>query len=398
MPTRSRTHHARHHSVSSTAASERLGAKTKGKTTTSGLARTASSRAASSSAGNASSRETTHAGEGTERSSGQLRDRPVAEPVAKQARKPAFTTLQQHYTPKKRAGSSKRGVVASVSGTAAGDSNVCSASASTSTSVAVTPATSDLRSQQATLLQLHLLHSSATPTFVQWRRSAERSLRRKFEDVVAEYEVARESERAVREVGNLVALREWGGGGGGGGVEGVLEKVVVLGNVVQELGGLVGWGDEEEEGEGRGEGRYQRLVGGFEGWIREVKDVRDRRRRGAGDDGDEGEEDVECIEDLGDAWKSEHAAMTRKVAGLRRDLVGIGMPREGASDVAGLVRLCGMLTDGVLEELRVMREVEGCVVEAEREWVDEKLRGLGDIKVREGEGEEEEDVGGGWGC
>ncbi|EON63256.1 hypothetical protein W97_02483 [Coniosporium apollinis CBS 100218] len=272
--------------------------------------------------------------------------------------RPAFSTLQQHYSPKKST-APKPPIPASTTHTAS--------SASISTAANDTASSTPVLRLQAELLQLHLLHASSANILQQWSQSAERALQSRFNAVGGQWKRMRQREREVTEQTNLHALLEWGKSGTASFGGGLGENVAVLGGVLQELWVLT------EGSDGGGGGRYVRLVGGFESWLAWVQEIWEGRGKG-GDEGESGVELVDAVANgLGDAWKEENRALERKLGMLQREMEGLTDPAEG-SDAARVVRNFRSLLQGCLEELKVMRDVEAEVVVREKGWVEQQLQ------------------------
>ncbi|KAF3049149.1 hypothetical protein E8E11_006280 [Didymella keratinophila] len=250
--------------------------------------------------------------------------------------RPAFSTLQQHFTPRK-------------TGKAPTSTFLHPAPAPTSNSLPT-----ELVSLQMDLLQLHLLHSNATEVSKQWEASAQRKLRTKFNQVSSMYRVMLEHERSGREQKNLQALLEWTGGKGS---SSLMQHIQVLSGPLHELPSLVQTG-----------GRFQRHAAAFEQWASWAREVRAARH-------DHIEGGMSSIEGLGDAWKVENAALMRKLTSFARDLSDLAQPAAGSS-IASIVSCCESLLDGLLEELRIIQTIEQDVVNKEKEWVESRLQGI----------------------
>lgn len=255
--------------------------------------------------------------------------------------RPAFSTLQQHFTPKK------------------------AVKALTSTFInppAQDPAASgtvsaDVIRLQAELLQLHLLHESSAQTSRQWELSAKRKLHQKFDEVASMYQMMRDNERQIREQVNLRALQDWNNGDAS---FGLAENIQLLSAPLHELPALVDPG-----------GRYMRLIDDFEEWMNWVSQVWEKRERRL----QEGGRDLDSAEGLGDAWKAENAALTRKLTVFSRDLETLAEPAAGSS-VAAMMSCCRQLLRGMLQELQTMQSIETEVVSREREWIEGGLAAL----------------------
>ncbi|KAG6247704.1 hypothetical protein E4U49_000295, partial [Claviceps purpurea] len=152
--------------------------------------------------------------------------------------RPAFSTLQQHYSPAKtQAPKPLTSAILAPPSPSKLPANI-----------AASAATSKL---QAELLQLHLLHRDAGAVYAEWQASAESTLRDRFHDLKVRSGEVAERERCVLEGENMLALRQWARGGGKGrDLEG---RIQVLDEVVTSL-----WVLSEPAG------RYARLVRRFE--------------------------------------------------------------------------------------------------------------------------------------
>ena len=272
--------------------------------------------------------------EGLLGSQSKRRDVVLEEP--KKTSRPAFSTLQQHFTPRKTGKAATAMFLNPPPG---------------SVSHSLVP---EITSLQSELLQLHLLHQSSAQTSKRWELSTRRSLHMKFEEVASLYQVMLENERAGQEQKNLQSLLDWSAGGS---LTGLVEHVQILSEPLYELPSLV------EPG-----GRLQRLVGEFEQWISWVQEIRSARQDQGGD-----KDAFGTIEGLGEPWKAENAALTRKLTLLSRDLGRLAQPAPGSS-IACIVEACASILLGILEELHMMLKIEAEVVVEEQSWVEARLR------------------------
>ncbi|KAH0538665.1 hypothetical protein FGG08_004740 [Glutinoglossum americanum] len=257
--------------------------------------------------------------------------------VAEQ-KKPAFSTLQQHFTPKKALK-----VPTSFNLTTAGkqpNSELISAETARS---------------QTELLQLHILHQSSTKVSHAWRQSAETKLRKRFEDVAQRYRKMAVLERKTQAQLNLCALKEFAHEGGAGQVLG--ERIQVLGSVIPEIVNATGAG-----------GKYIRLARGFERWIEWVEQIWEARDCDGKAFNSRGE--LEFVECLGDGWRDEITSLSRKLGLWLQDLDNMGSSPAGSS-LALVVAHCRCLTEGMLQELEMMRGMECEIVARESRWVSE---------------------------
>ncbi|KAF2034354.1 hypothetical protein EK21DRAFT_56635 [Setomelanomma holmii] len=252
--------------------------------------------------------------------------------------RPAFSTLQQHFTPRK------------------------TGKAPTSTFLHPAPVPDarslppEIISLQSVLLQLHLLHTKSAEVSRRWQVSAKRSLHKKFEEVASLHQAMLDYERAGQEQKNLQALLEWTAGTSS---TKLIEYIKVLSGPLHELPVLV------EPG-----GRFQRLIDDFENWILRVEKTWSARlSTSIGHDG------PESIESLGDSWKAENTALIRKVISYSRELEHAGQPASESS-IACIIATCKTLLKGLSDELNIMQEIEAEVAIREKEWVAARFQAI----------------------
>ncbi|KAI8937519.1 hypothetical protein NX059_005237 [Plenodomus lindquistii] len=254
----------------------------------------------------------------------------------KKTSRPAFSTLQQHFTPRK------------------------TGKAPTATFLHPVPLTGpqtlppEISNLQTELLQLHLLHQSCDDVHKQWELSAKKIFRTRFEEVASLHQTMLEHERAGQEQKNLQSLIEWSSGSSS---MGLAEHVQALSEPLHELPSLV------EPG-----GRLQKLVSEFEHWNSWVQEVRRARQDASGSMAG-----LRTIEGLGDSWKAESAALVRKLTSFLRALDSLDVPAAGSSLLL-IVDSCKALLGGILEELHVMQTLEADLVTKERFWVEDRLK------------------------
>ncbi|KAK8160696.1 hypothetical protein BKA80DRAFT_275759 [Phyllosticta citrichinensis] len=262
---------------------------------------------------------------------------PAIERDPAQSMKPTFSTLQQHYSPKKTTEPRKP------------TSEILKASAKSSPDENMSV---DVMAMQTELLQLHTLREASIKTQAQWATSAERSLRIQFYEVATAYHSMRKNEGEVQELVNLQALQEWSSGSAN---LGLAENVQLLGPVLNELRALTDSG-----------GRYTRLVQEFELWVANVEAVWSQR---------EAKQSFEVADGLGEEWKSEVNSLIRKVSLLARETERIVEPRSGSS-IAAMVNQCRSLVKGMTKELQTMRRVEIDVAKREAQHVETGLENI----------------------
>ncbi|KIW08869.1 uncharacterized protein PV09_00793 [Verruconis gallopava] len=262
----------------------------------------------------------------------------ISEGSESRLQRPAFSTLQQHYSPKKN-----------LAPKPASSTLIHPQPSETSSS----PLTLDIQLLQTRLLQLSILHRQAEPALQAWSASAKRKLKHKFTDVAAECEVVQQKEKEWQRQKNVAALKEWSNGDLGL----LAENVATLSNVINEIMHLI-----------EGGGRVQQTLDVFEAWITWVEAIynnRDQHRQAQS----------EFITGLGDGWRNEIAALLRKLAGLVRQLDGLGSGQESSS-LNGMLNGLRMLTRGIIEELKALEALESAVVRREGKWVDKQIEGL----------------------
>ncbi|KAM0148279.1 hypothetical protein ACHAQE_006642 [Botrytis cinerea] len=268
-----------------------------------------------------------------------VRARPQSLYADSSIRKPAFSTLQQHFSPAKNVGSKPH----TASFLAAPTPSKLPAN------IAITAETAKLQNE---LLQLHLLHRDAELVNRQWKASAKKKLGAKFQSVVKRHDelVRLEVEEAGRI--NAAAFKEWEDiGTPGWGLE---EKIQLLDEVLNEAWNL-----------GEPGGKYARLVRKFEKWVIRCEEIlRDRDHDQMLDE----EEEIVFIEELDLAWKDECLVLNRKLAGWRDALEDLGS-LEKESTMASVVGGLRALVGGMLLEMQTMAQIESDAMALEQEWI-----------------------------
>lgn len=261
----------------------------------------------------------------------------------KKAGRPAFSTLQQHFTPRKNG------------------------KAPTSTFIhAPEPVNHILPPEiiavQSELLQLHLLHEPSALVMNQWEKSAQKAFRIKFDEVASLNQTMQEMERFGQEQKNILALREWNGSNAR---SGLVAHIQALSAPLHELPSLLDPG-----------GRFSHLVQAFGKWISCADQVWSERDSPSGCGSS-----TQSLAGLGDTWREEHAVMTRKLTLFSRQLESLP-PTVPGSSIAYIVTRCQDLVEGLLSELQVMQAAEAAIVSREEHWVERRLRTIAnDIDV-----------------
>ncbi|ETS80601.1 hypothetical protein PFICI_08130 [Pestalotiopsis fici W106-1] len=265
------------------------------------------------------------------------------------SRRPTFDTNQQYYSPLK---SHAPKPLTSTFLAPPSPSKLPS-------NVAISAETSRLQTE---LLQLSLLHREAGAVTRQWHESARRKLGRRFKAAAAEHESICAQERDGVEARNVAALLRWGSQDGGR--LGLEEKLQALDQILDEV-----WALTESEG------RYGRVVEGFEAWAGRMADIMAKRRSGRADDLVRGDE-VLFVSDLDTRWKDECAGHVRKLEAWCLMLNEIGpAPDEPSeqgprSSLSRILEGCTSLVVDMLAELEVMLGIERDARRSEDDWIE----------------------------
>ncbi|ATY65410.1 hypothetical protein A9K55_002019 [Cordyceps militaris] len=291
--------------------------------------------------------------------------------------RPAFTTLQQRFSPAKT--SSPKPATASFT-----QPPRPASPSKLPANVAVAAETARL---QTTLLQLHLLHQAAGPAETRWRASAQATLGARFRGVRDNHRALVDREAAAIEADNLAALHRWAGVGAT-----LDEKVRALDAAVSGV-----WGMSEPGG------KYARAVRKFERWVERVMDLEEARENGtlgcllatSGGRGSTGGsvEDALFVPELDPAWADDCAAMARKLENWQEQLDSTGSendlgPQDRATSLGRMLEGTRRLLVDMLAELAAMEEIRQAAVVREENWIEAMNRDeeedKGDVRPRAG--------------
>jgi len=261
--------------------------------------------------------------------------RPASSEPAPKSQRPAFSTLQQHFTPRKASKASTPSLLAPPSSKPATDD-------------ILSPSTLHLQIQ---LAQLHLLHRSSATTQSQWETSAKTHFKRELRNLSTQEAELQRLERDRHAAINYPALAAWSRS------TEFAERIQILSRTLQEISSLL-----------EGGSKYERVIGVFEAWFAGAQRIRNSR---CGPSREE-EAELEFVESIGDGWKADVAYWERKLMASARELLQLGEPREG-SRIARVVALLRGTVDGMVEELAVVKGIERDVVLAEARWVNEEV-------------------------
>ena len=281
------------------------------------------------------------------RSKRPLSIEPVQTSTASKGQRPAFSTMQQHFTPRK-------------------------SSKATTASFLLQPstkqATDDTLSAEAIylqkeLVQLHLLHQSSSATQSQWEQSAKAYFEHELQQLSRQRAELETEERHNQASINYPALAEWSQS-----VSSVefAERIQILSRNLHEICSVLDAG-----------GKYERVIGVFEVWVTCASRIRSSRRNPTQDN----KADLEFVEDIGDGWKAEVAYLERKLTISSQELQGLGKPREGSS-IAHVLSLLKGTVASMLEELAAIKAIERDLAILEAKWMESEVakiaQGIGD--------------------
>ncbi|KAI9903378.1 hypothetical protein N3K66_002730 [Trichothecium roseum] len=270
--------------------------------------------------------------------------------------RPAFSTLQQHYSPAKSSAPKPL-------------TSTFLAPPSPSKLPANLAASAENGRLQATLLQLHLLHRDAAQVHGQWQVSAKDKLGRRFAELCDMSEHVASEERAGVERESVLALRGWGGASGLG------ERVQALDAVVSGVWAL-----------GEPGGRYARIVRRFERWLDQVSELEEGRRAGT-----TGLQGALFVEELDASWKEDLDGTVRKLDGWRRKLDEMGVVPAASGDrgegeedgeeeeqrmpaLAHMLDGCRAMVGSMRAELSFMEDFELEAKAREEAWIESMVR------------------------
>ncbi|KAI0434052.1 hypothetical protein F5Y09DRAFT_297053 [Xylaria sp. FL1042] len=358
---------------------------------------TQTTRSAITSSTRAQTRSQTQHARVPSQSQSQSRSHPSTTTSNLAARRPAFNTNQQHYSPAK-----------SLAPKPLTSTFLAPPSPSKQpVNVAITAETSRLQTE---LLQLSLLHREAHGVSTSWHASARSKLGVRFQELVAADEALRALEREGAEERGLEDLVRWGNASGIRGDDSdrrngdknnklpLDEKIRLLDQILNGAWAL-----------GEPGGRYQRTVRAFEDWASQVAEIRAVQRGGdmngllARSGGREEEVGIFVSELDASAWKRDHAGLVRMLEGWRRTLDQLGHVDADSDDegnasskksenetstsdtkrnkpLSGLARTlrgCRSLVRDMLAELKVMEQIELDALAAEEEWMEQMEERLG---------------------
>ncbi len=212
----------------------------------------------------------------------------------------------------------------------------------------------DIVRLQTELLQLHLLHRDSAKVQRQWERSAENKLRDQHEKLVARHKEIRLTEAKVQERIDLQAFEDWRDKNYDLAFE---ERIQLLSRTLQDLCSHNSPG-----------GKFIRTVTAFEQWLVSTEDRKPKIER----DDASAAHDLHFVESIGDGWKAEVAALERNLTSHSLSLKRVGPALEG-STLAAVIGCCTAMITQMVDELRVIREIESEMLENAEAWLRAKV-------------------------
>ncbi|KAL8792940.1 MAG: hypothetical protein Q9195_004437 [Heterodermia aff. obscurata] len=259
--------------------------------------------------------------------------------------RPAFSTMQQHFTPKKAPKALTASFLAQPS----------------NQELDIEKAAAETASLQAELVRLHLLHRESAAVQRAWNESAQSHLQMQFHKISKQNDHVKELTSHLRLLTNYPALADWSRG-----VSNVefAEKLRILSVGILEITNFVS-----------PQSRYNDVLKSFQTWFGCTTRILELREAANGDTANR----VEFIEDLGDAFRSEVAGMERKLAIMSRELNKLERPRD-SSTLDRVLRLLSCATSSLLEELEAISAVADTVMVFEAAWIREEAKNIASSK------------------
>ncbi|KAI4217068.1 MAG: hypothetical protein LQ351_000377 [Letrouitia transgressa] len=248
--------------------------------------------------------------------------------------RPAFSTSQQHYTPRK---APKALTTSFLEAPRQNDG------------LAFEGKSNDTIQLQQDLTQLHLLHYRSSEIHIQWQRSAEHYLQARFHRLVARNVEVYELSNQFQQTFNHSIFARWCKKCTS---TEIIERIRSLSQVLNDLTSMTG-----------DEGKFTLVVSAFRSWISLIVEIQETR----GSSTREGD-DVYFIEKLNQGWQSEVQALTRKLQSIIRSLDSLGEPGAGSA-LHQTLNSAKILAANMLEELKKFKAIEQQVLAQEMDWI-----------------------------
>lgn len=258
---------------------------------------------------------------------------------ASKAKKPAFSAMQQHYSPKK-------------------DPNCLPPKDKMAPKALLEGDSSEISNLRVELSQLHMLHRSAASVQGQWEESAKNSFRTRFDDLCMRHAELKEIAHQQRILLNQLALVEWCQGIPSAHVA---EKVQQVSRNMADIRSLL-----------EPDGKYSRVLDLFGAWFTRASQIESSRDK---DTIFAQRQDLSFIDGIGDGWKAEAMVLERELTYCLRELKGFGEIRA-VSSLGRMLSLHKTLVLSLLEELDVTQWIENEIMEHEGTWMEQTINKL----------------------
>lgn len=261
---------------------------------------------------------------------------PVTE--SSEPEKPAFSTLQQHFTPKR-----------APKDPAQSFSSKLQAEQHTADRLSL-----EYVELKLELLQLHMLHRNSSTIQQEWQCSAEDRFRARFVALALAHKSLTAKEGEFQEQINASAFIAWGSGTDGLTVE---HKVLVLSSILSEV-----WDLSEPNG------KYSCLLESFEHWHTGACRVLELQRQPNGSHTGL----VSSMEGIGDGWKAEVALLQPRIHMFHEQIRALGEVQP-QSDLARCLSGISSMLSNMMEELDLVQRIEGQVVLQGQTWMKKSI-------------------------
>ena len=262
-------------------------------------------------------------------------------PPSKKDQRPTFSTLQQHFTPKKAI----KVPSASFFAPPLGEQDREDASLG------------EMVRLQMELAQLHLLHRDSMTIQAQWENSAERRLQHRFVSLSQQHcelkEIACESQALI----NQSALVEWCQDLSD--VE-IARRVQLLSHSIIEIGIML-----------NSENKIPRVLKSFQAWSDRVSLIHKSRSHSVHG----ASRNLDFIESIGDAWTADIDAIERKLSSLLREIGSLGEVQVKSS-ISRVLLLLKSIVSNSTSEIELVRSIEHEVMSQEISWVQDMVQNL----------------------
>ncbi|KAL9126320.1 MAG: hypothetical protein Q9217_004604 [Psora testacea] len=255
--------------------------------------------------------------------------------------KPAFSALQQHYSPAK--GPRRLPPVPSIRSLQETNRE---------------DTVDNVLLLQSELAQLHLMHRSAPRVQCQWAESARSHFQRRFDDLSTRNMELKEIAHEQQTLLNQFSLVEWGQGIPS---SQVAEKVQTLSRSIADLDALL-----------EPSGKYTKVLEVFETWFKQAQRTHSLRKSA---DEDTQRKDLAFIEGIGDGWKAEAMVLERELTYCSRDVKAFGDVRLDSS-LGILLNVLKTLVANLLKELDVVQWIESQTMVQEAAWMENAIQKL----------------------